>query len=568
MSFNPNEVSLGRVLSNNIQYKIPRYQRKYVWTEKQWKELIEDVVNSMEHINEERYHFIGSFIFEQRNKKCMIVDGQQRLTTITLLISALAKCFAMKNQPDLYEGIRQYCILKTNDGSLKMRLINEDATVFSNIVYDYFIDSKRSECLSEFLRKEGVVLNKNNQAFVDCYNYFYNYVLDRVSDLDEEGQLNWLTTFREAVLNLKALEITVDKEQEGYIIFEVLNARGLPLEQHELIKNFIFMYYKDSIGSDLAKEKWNNIVSNVEGQSLSSLKRFISHYITHEFGKVSKKEEYNTIRSNVDKTKTKEFLDDLLFKSKIYGSFIRANNSEYTPTINYVLDFLNTNRNYQFRPILLSLFEAMEKGLISKEKVEKYLANIKNFLSIFVVVCKEKTNAIEKCIYEYSFKLHKDFSKETMDEFINILFDKINKDKFLSSFSQLTFSNNKKHTNIKRNARKECKFILQEYEIYLSKIDDSRLTKFTVEHIMQDSKDLDEVCLIGNMIPLVKRLNNKLKDASVNEKISEYKKSPFVSVKEFVDDYEKTHKWTKEDIKRRTEYMAKTFLKNIWIKRV
>lgn len=78
---------------------------------------------------------------------------------------------------------------------------------------------------------------------------------------------------------LKAIEISVDKEQEGHIIFEILNSRGLPLEQHELLKNYLFMYYPKSIGSDIAKDKWNQIVSNVEGVSLSSLKHFITHYI-------------------------------------------------------------------------------------------------------------------------------------------------------------------------------------------------------------------------------------------------------------------------------------------------
>ena len=120
-----------------------------------------------------------------------------------------------------------------------------------------------------------------------------------------------------------------------------------------------------------------------------------------------------------------------------------------------VLNFLNDTRNYQFRPVLLSLFEAMEHGLISASKVERYLMSIKNFLAIFVVVCKEKTNAIEKLVYDYSLSLHKDFSKELMDDFIDKLFDKINKELFVSDFCQIEFTNNKKHSSIKRNCRKD-----------------------------------------------------------------------------------------------------------------
>ncbi len=569
MSFNPNEISIGRVLSNNVQYMVPRYQRKYVWNEQQWKNLIEDILSSMNVVSEEdRYHFIGSFIFEKKNNGWIIVDGQQRLTTITILLAVISKLFAINNEPKLYEGIRKYCILKMDDGSEKMRIVNEDFTVFSNIVYDYFLFPCNMLPLEKFFEKENIVISKNGLSFVKCYQYFYDYITEYLSSLSGEKSIEWLSSFRDAIINLKAIEITVDKEQEGYIIFEILNSRGMPLEQHELLKNYIFMYYKDSVGSDIAKDKWNKIIFNVDGDSLSSLKRFISHYITHRFGKVPKALEYATIKKEVPKDNVKDFLDDLLFKSELYNSFSNINESKYTPTINYVLKFLINNNNYQFRPILLSLFEALQNGLVSVEKVEKYLVSIKNFLSIYVVVCKEKTNALEKIIYDYSVLLHNDFTKELMDEFINSLFLKLSKEKFISDFSQLMYTNNqKKHPNLKRNARKECRHILYEYEICLSKIDDYRLTKFTVEHILPDSDNDGVVCHLGNMVPLVRRLNNRLKDSAVEEKTEEYKKSPFVSVKEFVELYDKQKKWDKEAIEKRTKYMANKFWDEIWIKK-
>lgn len=569
MGFNPNEISVGRVLSNNVQYMVPRYQRKYVWNEYQWKNLVEDIIASMEDSGEDKkYHFIGSFIFEKKNDGWIIVDGQQRLTTLTILIAVISKFFAINNKSKLYEGIRKYCILTMDDGSEKMRIVNEDFTVFSSIVYDYFINPFNSFSLREFFDNEKITIKKNSLPFINCFQYFYDYIINFTSSMSEEDRLIWLGRFRDAVINLKAIEITVDKEQEGYIIFEILNSRGMPLEQHELLKNYIFMYYKDSVGSDIAKDKWNAIISNVEGSSLSSLKRFISHYITHRFGKVAKSLEYDTIKKAVPKENVKDFLDDLLFKSELYKSFSYVDDDKYTPTINYVLRFLINNNNYQFRPILLSLFEALNKDLISKEKVEKYLLSIKNFLSIYVVVCKEKTNTLENIIYDYALLLHKNFTKELMDDFIEKLFEKTDKEKFISAFSQLMYTNNQsKHSTVKRNARKECRHILFEYEVYLSQIDDYRLTNFTVEHILPDSDNDDIVCCIGNMIPLVRKLNNRLKNGDVPTKVVEYKKSPFVSVSEFIENYEKIGQWDYSDIKTRTQKMADNFWKHIWIKK-
>ena len=568
MSFNPNEVTIGRELSNNVQYKIPRYQRKYVWNEEQWRNLIEDIILSMEKSEEDKYHFIGSFIFEKNSDNWTVVDGQQRLTTITILIVVISKFFAVNNQPKLYSGIRKYCTFKDDDGIDQMRVINEDFTVFSNIVFDYFQDSQNPLSVEEYFINENISLDKHGKLFIACYKYFYDYISLKINELGYEEKIEWLCTFRDAVINLKAIEITVDKEQEGYIIFEILNSRGLPLEQHELLKNFIFMYYKDSVGSDVAKDKWNRIVSNVEGMSLSSLKRFITHYITHSIGKVSKAGEYYALKNHTPKEKVKDLLDDLLLKSQFYNSFSNVDDTKYSPAINYVLRFLNQNNNYQFRPILLSLFEALHKGYISVEKVEKYLLSIKNFLSVHVLICKEKTNTIESIIYDYAIKLHLNFSKELMDSFIDKLFEKTDKEKFLAAFSQLTFSNQqKKHPEMKRNAKKECRHILQEYEFHLAKIDDCVLTKFTIEHILPDSINDDSVCYVGNLIPLVKRINKKLKDSPVSEKVKKYSETNFSSVKEFVDSYSNTNVWDAESIKARTFTLANAFWKEIWIKK-
>lgn len=155
-----------------------------------------------------------------------------------------------------------------------------------------------------------------------------------------------------------------------------------------------------------------------------------------------------------------------------------------------------------------------------------------------------------------------------MDDFIDELFNKTNKEKFISAFSQLTFSNQEKnHPEMKHNARKECRHILKEYELYLAQIDDCVLTKFTIEHIEPDSTKDISVCTIGNLIPLVKSINKKLKDAPVNKKIDKYKESNFSSVKEFIDDYNDTGYWNVETIKKRTNYLANIFWKAVWTKK-
>lgn len=155
-----------------------------------------------------------------------------------------------------------------------------------------------------------------------------------------------------------------------------------------------------------------------------------------------------------------------------------------------------------------------------------------------------------------------------MDDFICELFEKTDKEKFISAFSQLTFSNQQKnHPEIKHNARKECKHVLQEYELYLAKVDDYILTKFSIEHILPDSTKDISVCYIGNLIPLVKRINKNLGNAQVGDKINKYTETNFSSVQEFVKIYNKTKSWNTQEIKKRTKDLANVFWKYIWIKK-
>ena len=153
-----------------------------------------------------------------------------------------------------------------------------------------------------------------------------------------------------------------------------------------------------------------------------------------------------------------------------------------------------------------------------------------------------------------------------MDEFINKLYEKVNKEKFISEFCQLTFTNQqKKHPNIKRNARKEARYILSEYEMFLASIDDCTITKITIEHILPDSTNMDCVCYIGNLLPLVKSLNKNIKDSPVSNKITKYKSSSFRSVAEFIKLYESNNVWDESTIKKRTVSLANVFWKQIWI---
>ena len=155
MSFNPNEVTIGREFSNNVPYKIPRYQRKYVWNEEQWRNLIEDIILSMEKQGNDNYHFIGSFIFEKNTNEWIVVDGQQRLTTITILIAVISKFFAMNNKANLYSGIRKSSKRRYDDVKLNVKIIQFLQPNAQNLVFRFILSD--TKCIYNYINCKNKV---------------------------------------------------------------------------------------------------------------------------------------------------------------------------------------------------------------------------------------------------------------------------------------------------------------------------------------------------------------------------------------------------------------------------
>ena len=135
MSFDAHEEKIRKIFSGDAQFTIPRNQRKYVWEEKQWKELVGDIdyikkrkVNSSEDIS----HFLGSFVLQENESTYEIIDGQQRITTLLIMLSAICLLFNEMECQEEHGKTRQY--LSGNIG-LKSQYMRLDNKNISNIAF-------------------------------------------------------------------------------------------------------------------------------------------------------------------------------------------------------------------------------------------------------------------------------------------------------------------------------------------------------------------------------------------------------------------------------------------------
>lgn len=240
MSFEAKDYPISDIL-NKVVFDIPRNQRRYVWKKSSWQDLFEDVLFS---ITEEKPHFIGSIVLKKGSKKdglsyYTIIDGQQRLTTITLFLVAIMKHFHENDMMDDFWGTVSYLQSKDNRNQDMVILNSEFHTSISHIIAGMINIKDPKMSITAFV--DTHILSKSRDKNIgDAIKFFYFSIkedLELVKDSQER-----LRDIRATLLDMTAVKIESSSEEDSYTIFEILNARGQDLASHELLKNYIMRY--------------------------------------------------------------------------------------------------------------------------------------------------------------------------------------------------------------------------------------------------------------------------------------------------------------------------------------
>lgn len=300
----------------------------------------------------------------------------------------------------------------------------------------------------------------------------------------------------------------------------------------------------------------------VNNRSVAEL--FFNHYITHKFCKPDKDNtEFRIVKTMTSKTSMSDLLDDLCEKAKVYRWFYAPSECNNT-IVSDVLLFLNERLHRQFRPIFMSLISAFRRGLITKIDLENYAVFIKNFYFTYGMICNGKSNAIQDIVYLYANKIENQFVSDLPIEFINKLKTYYPPfTQFESSFKLLGYSNTVKSYKTPSQKR-DIQYILKNLEMYFqSNTNELSVENFSIEHIANDD-GTESHCRIGNLLPLSTPINNHAGNNSLQQKISYYKKSNFIMVKNFISRYGQHEKLSDNDIDERSSQMAKIAYTKIW----
>lgn len=570
MAFDANQEKMSTILSGDYKYIIPRYQRKYVWDEKQWRELLDDLkycleVSEENHSDNEWSHFLGSFVFEKESKSSknlIVIDGQQRLTTIVVILSAICIIYNELGDQARFNGLTKYILGTDELGQIYARIDNPELSNFHLIIDE---STKYNDNLINTHYEDNPFLSpspSDNENIKKCFDFFLENFRDML-DVNK-SKIESINNIRDKVLSLDVVEIIASNQQESYNIFEILNARGVDLKQHELIKNFIFKYYRPHTDIDAAKIKWTKFedILYIDGRSVLDL--FFSHYTTHKYEKPKNDNtEFRIFKTNCDKNSMEHLLDDLQSEAKIYRWFYMPDECKNIE-IRKALQFFKENRHRQFRPVFMSVLSSLEKNKIKEKEAELFFRFMTNFYFGCGLVCEMKSNAFEDIIYKYANEINNPNANqkilELMDK-LKLFYPKL--PQFKDSFRKLGYSKKVKQYNTSSKKR-VVQFILKGVETYRqSETGELNVSEFSIEHIANDNGD-EAHCKIGNLLPLAEPINNNAGDLSFSEKLKLYSKSNFISVKTFLEYSNAKDKWQASDIDARSDIIAELAYNEIW----
>ena len=568
MSFSASQRNINELLSRNSIYNIPKNQRKYVWTDNEWNELFEDLF-LIEQANTYN-HFLGSIVLakEKQNNQYSVIDGQQRLTTICILILAIINHLYRISEEKIANSYKNTFLRGNNDGEDYYKIERKDSHLFFliqlvDLLNKYLSIDQIKEQFDKLFNKS----DKYNEKLMNCFAWYYNKLDENLSKTPKKKE--YLIQLKEKLVNCEVIEIIVDKDVDGYRVFETLNARGIPLEQHELLKNYLYSYLRSKSKVQKLDHQWEKITQNVTFKGTDFFSAFISHYCSHLYGKTSKNEEFKKIRNNTKKIEAEQLLNSLTDNSLFYSFILEPtkirgtefNNDKIIISLQYFKD-LNIR---QVRPLLMSLFEKCHNKEISLEELQKCVETLETFYFIYSTVLKNTSNIIDNSILTLSKKVHGSSEKH----FVKMIKDELSKyvterEKAKEDFKYIGFSNkNKKFKN--SSNKKTVNYIFTKFEHYYDINNELEPKISSIEHVMNDDEENDNACYLGNLLPLSSKLNNKISSKPFKDKVIYYKKSKLLSVAAFVEKYQDYDLWQESDIETRGKELSNIAFSDIWV---
>ena len=547
---------------SDTRFIIPIYQRNYDWKIDNCKQLFDDLKKIIRDGRDS--HFFGSIVSVVNTKgvssEFLIIDGQQRITTISLLFLALANLLKEGVLTDIRGNLAKkiedtYLVdpYQPEEKKVKLKPIKDDQKAFLMLF----------ESDDEYDKTSNITQN---------YLYFY----DRIKTEFERGDGLSADELFGAVCSLEIIDISLDPvKDDAQLIFESLNSTGLDLSEGDKIRNYILMGLDSNCQEKYYNSYWNKIEKNT-GYEVSD---FARHYLTVKTGKTPAiKNVYNVFKTYVEINKIDklDLLEDMTQYSKYYNNLSAANVG--SEAANSALQRLNVLGMSVSIPYFLSLLNYMEEAALSKDE----FAGVVNTIEIFIfrrLVCNVPTNALNKIFAQ----LHRDCLKYKHDDvsYLDVLkyiltsksaSGRLPKDnEFLINVEEKDFYSMQPKNKMYLFDKLENQNSVEHTNV----VENMQSGKYTIEHIMpQTLSSAWKESLGSDYQRIYDTWLNRIANLTLTGYNSQYKNRPFIDKRDIADGFKDSHlhinyyistceKWTEVELKERNTQMKELFLK-LW----
>ena len=442
---------------------IPLFQRPYTWVPNNWRTLWGDIMAFYDDPSPSSGHFMSTIVsFPQPTtpvgvSKHLIIDGQQRLTTISLLLCALRD--VEKRRAD---QIQDYLVNRHHKGLDYLKLLPTEGD--------------REEYLKVIKRENS---SSGAHAMRNCYKFFEK----KLSEKQDDGSLiDPERIFDITKQHLQVVMIHLHETDDPYQIFESLNSKGEKLTQADLVRNYVLMKFRhSSTHGSTQKSIYDQLWWPMERLLERNINEFLWHYTIMQGYNVKKPKTYTAIREHFNRSSSEEEHEASLAKmsdsAKTYAKLMDSS-KELNPAIKKELLSLNESTATITYPLLLRVFASFESGMLDEKVVIKSLQIINSFI-LRRAVCDEKRSALNKLF----IRLTSNFpDKPEIDEWLVLELSKgLRSERWPDDIEfRNAIINNKVY------GKKEAKILLESIETCMANKEIINLTtgKITIEHIM------------------------------------------------------------------------------------
>lgn len=553
------KIESGRMLNDYIepnkkQYCIPVFQRDYAWTEEQCTKLFEDIVMAYK---KDRPHFCGSFVYAPLGSKkhidsYIIIDGQQRFTTLYILIKALAD--SADDDRDK-EALQRY-------------LYNEDK--FGR----YGLDEKSKLKLKPvktdndqlLLLMSGKIeqMDKSRRGII-----YHNYMLfmQLIKSFLEESSANSVLMINDGIGKLICADIRLDTDDNAQEIFERINSTGIKLGLADLIRNYILM--TDTDQERLYEEYWLTVQNLLPDKLLDNF--FIDYLNMKSDGFVKESEAYKSFKQVYVEGKydNEKMLQEILHYAKQYYVFCYGS-SDFGAEVNKALAGLRKLKQTTVYLFLFRVFDDYENGIINKNELARVLKMLLSY-SIRRLVCEIGSNTLRglyKTLYGRVFE-QKENKNTYYDSLVSFFLQQTSKNTIPSDNEFVTALQEKNLYS--KNAL--CKYLLCAIENQGKETLDTE--NLSIEHIMPQNKNLSmswQKMLGENWQSVHEKYLHTLGNLTLTGYNSELGDKPFEKKKEKLEetithiavlysDVKDKSEWNSVNMKKRAKRLAEIILK-------